>query len=191
VPDSNNISWKDITFCNATTDRTPANVLTTFIYKNTGWFKIIVGVSVVYNFQTGKNKIKLLTGNEDVTRKVLFGVVVLPALMSGRKYDVIPQIGDVVTELSMEKIHLQKAISRDWLCSAPKRSCDRNSYTANAGEHLEGNWIPLGHLTCHERRACWSCLAFCSIDSKSIKTFWVTISYSVSSFILLFLVWKL
>jgi hypothetical protein len=54
-----------------------------------------------------------------------------------------------------------------------------------------GKWIPLGHLTCHERRACWSCLAFCSIDSKGIKTFWVTLSYSASSFILLFLVWKL
>jgi hypothetical protein len=27
---------------------------------------------------------------------------------------------------------------------------DRNSYTANAGEHLEGNWILLAHLTFHE-----------------------------------------
>jgi hypothetical protein len=34
-----------------------------------------------------------------------------PALMSVRKYDVIPQIGDVVTELSMEKIHLQIMLS--------------------------------------------------------------------------------
>jgi hypothetical protein len=31
--------------------------------------------------------------------------------MSGRKYDVIPQIGDVVTELSTEKIHLQIMLS--------------------------------------------------------------------------------
>jgi hypothetical protein len=66
---------------------------------------------VAYNFQTGNNKIKLLTENEDVTQKVLFGNAVLVALMSGRKYDVIPQIGDVVTELSMEKIHLQIMLS--------------------------------------------------------------------------------
>jgi hypothetical protein len=32
-------------------------------------------------------------------------------LMSGRKYDVIPQIGDVVTELSMEEIQLQIMLS--------------------------------------------------------------------------------
>jgi hypothetical protein len=29
-------------------------------------------------------------------------------------------------------------------------------------------------LTCHERRACWSCWAFCSIDSISNNTFWYT-----------------
>jgi hypothetical protein len=62
---------------------------------------------VAYNFQTGKNKIKLLMEYEDVTQKDLFGNAVLAALMSGRKYDVITQIGDVVTELSMEKIHLR------------------------------------------------------------------------------------
>jgi hypothetical protein len=49
---------------------------------------------------------KLLTEYEGVTQKVLFGNAVLAALMSGRKY-VIPQIGDVVTELNTEKIHLQ------------------------------------------------------------------------------------
>jgi hypothetical protein len=41
----------------------------------------------------------------------------------------------------------------------------RPKHTADAGEHLEGNWIPLGHLTCHERRACSSCLALYNIDS--------------------------
>jgi hypothetical protein len=66
---------------------------------------------VAYNFQTGNNKTKLLTEYEDVTQKVLFGNAVLTALMSGRKYDVIPQIGDVFTELSMEKIHLQIMLS--------------------------------------------------------------------------------
>jgi hypothetical protein len=66
---------------------------------------------VTYNFQTRNNKIKLLTEYEGVTQKVLFGNAVLATLMSGRKYDVIPQIGDVVTELSMEKIHLQIMLS--------------------------------------------------------------------------------
>jgi DUF917 family protein len=66
---------------------------------------------VAHNFQTGKNKIKLLTEYEDVTQKVLFGNAVLAALMSGRKYDVIPQNGDVITELSMKKIHLQIMLS--------------------------------------------------------------------------------
>jgi hypothetical protein len=65
---------------------------------------------VAYNFQTGNNKIKLLMQYEDVTQKVLFGNAVLVALMSGRKYD-IPQFGDVVAELSMEKIHLQIMLS--------------------------------------------------------------------------------
>jgi hypothetical protein len=51
---------------------------------STEWFKIIVGVSVASNFQTGNNKIKLLTEYEGVTQKVLFGNAVLAALMSGR-----------------------------------------------------------------------------------------------------------
>jgi DUF917 family protein len=66
---------------------------------------------VAYNFQTGNNKINLLTEYEGITQKVLFGNAVLAALMSGRKYDVIPQIGDVVTELSMEEIQLQIMLS--------------------------------------------------------------------------------
>jgi hypothetical protein len=66
---------------------------------------------VAYNFQTENNKIKLLTEYEGVTQKVLFGNAVLAALISGRKYDVITQICDVVTELSMEKIHLQIMLS--------------------------------------------------------------------------------
>jgi hypothetical protein len=59
----------------------------------------------------GNNKIKPLTEYEDMTQKVLFGNAVLAALMSRRKYEVIPQIGDVVTELSMEKIHFQIMLS--------------------------------------------------------------------------------
>jgi hypothetical protein len=52
---------------------------------------------VAYNFQTGNNKIKLLTEYEDVTQEGLFGNAVLAALMSGRKYDVIPQNGYLIS----------------------------------------------------------------------------------------------
>jgi hypothetical protein len=41
------------------------------IHKIIGWFKIIVGVSVAYNFQIGNNKIKLFTEYESVTQNVL------------------------------------------------------------------------------------------------------------------------
>jgi hypothetical protein len=44
------------------------------------------------NFQTEKNKIKLLTEYENITQKVLFGDVVLAALC-GSKYDML-QNGD-------------------------------------------------------------------------------------------------
>jgi hypothetical protein len=49
---------------------------------------------MAYNFQTGNNKIKLLTEYENPTQKVLFRNAVLTALMSRKKYDVIPQNGD-------------------------------------------------------------------------------------------------
>jgi hypothetical protein len=48
---------------------------------------------VAYNIQTGKNKTKLLTEYERASQYVLFGNAILAALMSGRKYDVIPQNG--------------------------------------------------------------------------------------------------
>jgi hypothetical protein len=51
-------------------------------------------VSVAYNFQTGNNKIKLLTEYESVTHKLLFDNAVLAALMYGRKYNVMRQNGD-------------------------------------------------------------------------------------------------
>jgi hypothetical protein len=54
---------------------------------------------VAYNFQTGNNKIKLLTECEGVTQKVLCGNAVLAALMSGRKYDVIPPRSPDITPL--------------------------------------------------------------------------------------------
>jgi hypothetical protein len=48
---------------------------------NTGWFYIIVGVSVTYNSQTGSNKIKLLTEYESVAQKALFGNAIRAALI--------------------------------------------------------------------------------------------------------------
>jgi hypothetical protein len=53
---------------------------------------------VGYNFQNGKNKIKMFKEHESLTPKVLFGNAVLAALMSGRKYDVLPQNGDCSRE---------------------------------------------------------------------------------------------
>jgi hypothetical protein len=42
--------------------------------------------------------VKLLKKYESVTQKVLFGNAAAAALMSGRKYDVIPQNGDCSRE---------------------------------------------------------------------------------------------
>jgi hypothetical protein len=76
------------------------------------------------NFQTGNNKIKLLTEYESVSQKVLFDNAALASVMSVRKYDVILHNCDFgfskqsplskcnfVTELNMEKIHLQILLS--------------------------------------------------------------------------------
>jgi hypothetical protein len=89
----------------------------------TGWFLIIVGDSTVYNFQTGNKKIKLYMEYDSVTQEVLFSNVVLAALMSGKKYDVIPQNVRTLVfrnkvrypnatslQLSMEKIHFQSML---------------------------------------------------------------------------------
>jgi hypothetical protein len=53
---------------------------------------------MAYNFQTGKNKTKLLMEYENSTQKVLFYNAVLAALMSGRKYGVIPKNGNCSTQ---------------------------------------------------------------------------------------------
>jgi hypothetical protein len=55
-------------------------------------------VSVVYNFQTVNNKIKLRMKYERVIQTGLFGNAVLAALMSVRKLDVIPQNDDCSKE---------------------------------------------------------------------------------------------
>jgi hypothetical protein len=59
---------------------------------------------VAYNFQTGNNNVKLLMEYEDVTQKVLFGNAVLAALMSGRKYNVIPENGDCSRESNVRTL---------------------------------------------------------------------------------------
>jgi hypothetical protein len=53
-----------------------------------------VEVSVAYNFQTGNNKIKLLTEYKIVTQKVCLITLYSPHCYLGEKYDVIPQNGD-------------------------------------------------------------------------------------------------
>jgi hypothetical protein len=58
---------------------------------------------VVYNFQTGINKINSFTEGEHVIQNVLFGNAVLSTLVSWRKYDVIPQNGDCSRENSMRR----------------------------------------------------------------------------------------
>jgi hypothetical protein len=77
----------------------------------------IVGVSVAYNFQTEKVKRKMLTEYENITQKVLFGNVVLAAMMSERKYDDIYKYGDcsresnVRTSVSRNKVRYKNASS--------------------------------------------------------------------------------
>jgi hypothetical protein len=69
-----------------------------------------VWVSVAYNIQNGKNKIKLLKEYENVTQKVLFGNDVLAALMSGSKYDVITQNGDCSRESNVHTSGFQNKV---------------------------------------------------------------------------------
>jgi hypothetical protein len=69
---------------------------------------------VAYNSQSGNNKTKLLTEYESVTQKVSFGNAVLVALMSGRKYDVIPQNDDCSRESNVRKTKFRN--SRELRC---------------------------------------------------------------------------
>jgi hypothetical protein len=102
---------------------------------------------VAYNFQTGNNKMKLLTEYESVTQKVLFGNAVLAALMSGRKYDVIPQIWRRRYRTQYGKDPPSDNAIRRWLKQFQetgsvlhrKGAVIETVNTANAGEHLQGN----------------------------------------------------
>jgi hypothetical protein len=81
----------------------------------------------------------------------------------------------VVTEFKMEKIRLQ--IMRSDVGWSNFKSlegfCTEKEREDQALRRKMFSQSP--HLTCHERRACWSCLAFCSTDSTGNKTFWVTV----------------
>jgi hypothetical protein len=59
---------------------------------------------VAYNFQTGNNKIKLPTKYGSVTQTVLFENAVLVALMTVRKYDIIPQNDDCSRESNVRTL---------------------------------------------------------------------------------------
>jgi hypothetical protein len=78
---------------------------------------------VTYNFQTGNNKIKLLMMYEGVTQKVLCGNAVLAALMSERKYDVIPQNGDCSRESNVLTLFLWGYV-KDIVYKTPVTSLD-------------------------------------------------------------------
>jgi hypothetical protein len=142
-------------------------------------------------------------------RKVLLHKAILSALMSGRKYDIISQNGDrnMRTLVFRNKVRYKNATSLQYSIwkNAPSDNAIRRwlkqfqeignvlhrKKAGNAVEHWEENWILLRYLMWYERRICWSCLAFCSIDSINNKTFWLTLSYSFSSFISSFSIWKL
>jgi hypothetical protein len=83
---------------------------------------------MAYNFQTGNNKITLLTEYENVTRKVLFRNVVLAALMSGRKYDVIPQNGDCSRESNVPTLVFRNEIRYQNATSFEDSICQRSTF---------------------------------------------------------------
>jgi hypothetical protein len=85
---------------------------------------------VAYNFQTGNNKIKLLTEyeGEGVTQKVLFGNTVLVALMSGRKYDVIPQNGDCPRESNVRTLVFRNKVRYENVTSLQNTVWKRSSF---------------------------------------------------------------
>jgi hypothetical protein len=85
-----------------------------------GWFKIIVGVSVAYNFQTGNNKIKLLTKYEGVTQKFYLATLYSPRWCLGENMTsylkLATSLQNSVWKRSTFRCYptLVKAISRDW-----------------------------------------------------------------------------
>jgi hypothetical protein len=72
---------------------------------------------MVYNFQIGNNKIKLLIEYKNVTQKVVFDNAVFTILMSWIKDDIISQNGDYSRESNVRtlvfrnKVRYQNAAS--------------------------------------------------------------------------------
>jgi hypothetical protein len=100
---------------------------------------------VAYNFQTGNNKIKLLTEYEDVTQNVLFGNAVLAALMSGRKYGLdvmdlsgLKIIGHGNPDNNLESSCISRYISRLCLLSLCFSSFDDTTTWMN---YMENGWM--------------------------------------------------
>jgi hypothetical protein len=95
----------------------------------------------------------------------------------------ISSCGDTLRRLFTRPVWLPRWTGAQNCC------CDENSYTANAGEHLEGNWLPFGHLT---KKGAHVELVWISavLIVKVIKLLNYTFTFQ-SSFIMLFLVWKL
>jgi hypothetical protein len=66
--------------------------------------KLLSGISWLIIFKIENNKKKLLMEYENVTSRVLIRDTVLAALMSGRKYGVIPQNGDYSRESNVRSL---------------------------------------------------------------------------------------
>jgi hypothetical protein len=56
--------------------------------------KLMSGLPWPVIFKSEKIKMKLFAEYQSITQEVLFGNAILAALISGRKYDVIPKNGD-------------------------------------------------------------------------------------------------
>jgi hypothetical protein len=140
---------------------------------------------MAYNFQTGNNKMNLLMEYEsecktfylamlyshiNVWEHPYIGILLsenfLTCIFLGAGWGVMdlfrglrahPLLRRLISSCEdMLRILFTKPLwppSMNW---SSEFCCDRNCYTANAWENSEENWIPLGHLTWQERRACWS-----------------------------------
>jgi transposase len=162
------------------------------------------------DLQTEDDRIKLLTEYESVTQEVVFGNTVLVALISGMKYDVITQNFGCSRERQCAYFRFfetktviktqRRYRTQNWIDPPSENAVRRwikqfqetgsvlyrNVEGRPSTSQKDADWIQKdwpSYVTC------WSFLALCSIDSRN-KTFWVTFSYSVSSFILLFSVWR-
>jgi hypothetical protein len=132
---------------------------------------------VAYNSQIRENKIKLLMEYESVTRNLYLATLSHIILWFFETKSVIKQQRCYSTQYGDNPP--SDNVIRRWL---------KQFQEAGSVLHRKGaeNCIPLVHLTCQERRAFGSCLAFCSTHSKGNKTVLFKLSYVESSFTSLF-----